>query len=58
MVDNVTGDAKKMIRRQVPSETLREDGETRLLEEDETYISTDHGVAEAEKANRGSGACE
>ena len=40
---------------EAPLEEVR-DGQKRLLEEEETYLATDHGVKDAEKANEGSNA--
>lgn len=52
-VEGTAHDAEATIKR--PLEEVRE-GQQRILEEDDTYVVTDHGYKEAEKANRGSNA--
>ena len=41
-----------------PLEEVRGEGETRVLEEEETYVVTEHGYKEAEKAAMGNNASE
>lgn len=45
------------VKQKVPLETVPgQEGEKRLLEEDETYVLEDHGYKEAEKADQGDNA--
>ncbi len=48
------------VQRKVPPEEEEEEGSNgkrnRMQEEDETYVMDDHGIGEAEKANRGDNA--
>ena len=43
------------VKQKVPLEEV-EGGAKRLLEEEKTYVMDDHGIGEAEKANRGDNA--
>lgn len=56
MVDGAVTEVKKMVKERVPIESVREDGQKRVLEEDETYVVEDHGYRDAENANSGANA--
>jgi hypothetical protein len=56
MVDGAVSEVKKVVKEKVPVEEVRDDGEKRILEEEQTMIVDDHGYKEAEKANRGENA--
>ena len=55
-VDGVANEVKAVVKKKVPLGEVREDGEGRILEEEQTMIIEDHGYKEAEKANKGENA--
>lgn len=56
MVDGAASEVKRVVKEKVPVEDVREDGQKRILEEEQTMVVRDHGYMEAEKANRGENA--
>lgn len=56
IVDGAASEVRRVVKEVVPVEDLREDGEKRILEGEQTMIVQDHGYKEAEKANMGENA--
>lgn len=56
MVDGAADEVKRVVKETVPVDEIREDGQKRMLEDEQTMTIQDHGYKEAEKANQGENA--
>lgn len=58
MVDGAVNEVQATVKVKVPVADVENHGGQRILEEENTYVSVDHGYKQASAANKGSDASE